>query len=343
VRRANGEMNEIRPLHPWVVERRDSIHFGLQAIARPDDPEPGAAEIAAGILAEQLGFDAFFLGDHPAWAPDCWLHLAALAMRTERIGLGPLVSCILYRPPVMTARLAADLDRLSGGRLVLGLGIGWDASELGWGTNEFDRLGLSYPPTRERQAALDEAITILNQVWGPVPINFSGTHFTATDVQVFPPPLQRYGPPVVIAGAGTRTLRQVARSADMCNFGPVVTGGVDSPEETAGRLAILRSHCEEIGRPYENILRSHYTIWLILAETDEALRRKVTRYFPDGMDDTWQKAVFAGTPAEAVQHFQRYANAGMQYFVAQVLDARDDETIRLLAKEVAPNVRAPRA
>src|SRR5829696_2678767 len=165
-----------RPAHPWVTGRRGGIRFALQAVAATDDPEPGAAELAAGQLAEDLGYDAFFLGDHPAWAPDCWLHLAALAMKTTRIGLGPLVSCVLYRPPVVTARLAADLDRLSNGRLVLGLGIGWDASALGWGTNEFDRLGLPYPPVRDRQQAMDEAVAIIEGVWGPEPIEFAGRY-----------------------------------------------------------------------------------------------------------------------------------------------------------------------
>lgn len=333
-------MAAARPVHLWVAERRGKTRFALQAIARPDDPEPGAAELAAGQLAEDLGYDAFFLGDHPAWAPDCWLHLAALAMKTTGIGLGPLVSCVLYRPPVVTARLAADLDRLSNGRLVLGLGIGWDASALGWGTNEFDRLGLPYPPARERQGALDEAIDIVRKVWGPEPIDFAGDYFTATDVQVFPPPVQEAGPPIVIAGAGTRTLRQVAQFADACNFGPVVTGGIDTPEEARQRLAVLRAHCQEIGRPYDDILRSHYTVWLILAETEAELRAKVDHYFPEGMDDAMRKAVFAATPEQAVAHYQRYADAGMQYFVAQVLDARDEETFRLLAQQVVPHVRA---
>jgi len=328
-----------RPAHLWVTERRGGIRFALQAVAATDDPEPGAAEIAAGQLAESLGYDAFFLGDHPAWAPDCWLHLTALAVKTTRIGIGPLVSCVLYRPPVVTARLAADLDRLSGGRLILGLGIGWDASELGWGTNEFDRLGLPYPPVRERQEALDETLQIARAVWGPEPISFRGKHFTAEEVQVSPAPLQPQGPPVVIAGAGTRTLRQVAQFADACNFGPVVTGGVDTPEEVRERFDVLRRHCDDAGRPFDDILRSHFTIWLMLAEDDRSVQRKVERYFPGGVDETWRRALFAGTPEQAVAYFREFADAGMQYFVAQVLDARDDETFRLLAHEVAPRVR----
>jgi len=117
-------------------------------------------------------------------SPGCiWLPLAG---STERIRLGPMVSSVLYRPPVLTARLATDLDHLSNGRLVLGLGIGWDAAALGWGTNEFDRMGLPYPPTRQRQEALAEAIAIIRGVWEPEPFNFQGRHFSVKDAHVSP-------------------------------------------------------------------------------------------------------------------------------------------------------------
>jgi len=326
-------------LHPWVAARRERISFALQVDTRNDDPAPSRSVLSAGQLAEVLGFDAFFMGDHPSWQSEVWLHMAALAVTTERICLGPMVSSVLYRPPLLTARLAADLDHLSDGRLVLGLGIGWDAAALGWGTNEFDRMGLPYPTTRERQLALTEAIRIIEGVWGSEPFTFTGRHFSVKDAQIVPPPLQGR-PPIVIAGAGERgTLRQVAELADACNIGPVVTGGVDSPEEARRKLEVLRRHCDEIGRSFDEILRTHFTIWLILAEDEASVWRKVEHYFPNGRDAIWQRAVVAGTPEEVIPFYQSFADAGMQYFIAQVLDARDDETIRLLANEVVPKVR----
>ena len=324
--------------HPWVAARRDKISFALQVEARRDDPTPGQRVLAAGRLAEALGYDAFFAADHPSWQAEPWLHLAALAVQTGRIRLGTMVTSVLYRPPVLTARLASDLDHLSNGRLVLGLGIGWDAAALGWGTNEFDRMGLPYPSTRGRQAALSETVAILCGVWGPEPFTFQGTHFRTKDAQV-PPPMQGL-PPIVIAGAGERgTLRQVAALADACNIGPVVTGGVGTPEEVSHKLAVLRRHCDEIGRPYENILRSHFTIWLMLAGDEAAVQRKLDRYFPNGLDSIWQRCVLAGTPEQVVPIYQSFADAGMQYFIVQVLDARDEETIQLCAEHVAPKIR----
>ena len=124
---------------PWVEQHRDGVSFALHVFPIDTPVNPAAHLLAAGRLADDLGFDAFFVGDHPAWALDPWVHLAALAVTTRRIRLGVNVCCALYRHPVLTARLAADLDNLSNGRLILGLGNGWDA-------NEFANLGLPFLP-----------------------------------------------------------------------------------------------------------------------------------------------------------------------------------------------------
>ena len=331
-------MDGVRPCHPWVAGLRDRVTFALQAVAGAGGGEPGKRLLHAGRMADEYGFDAFFLGDHPAWAPECWAHLAALAVTTRRVRLGQMVAAVPYRTPLLTARLASDLDHLSDGRAILGLGIGWNAADYGLGTNEFDRMGLPYPPTPERQAALEEAIAIVRGVWGAEPFTFRGTHYSVVDAQI-PPTVQRPGPPLVLAGGGERTLGQVARFADACNFGPGPAGHVDVPEQAREKLAALRRRCEEVGRPYEDILRTHFTHWLILAEDEGAVRAKVERYFPQGLDEFWGKYLIARTPRGAIDYFQAFADAGLRYFVVQVLDPRDEETVRLLAETVAPKVR----
>ena len=155
--------------HPWVRQFRNRVGWGLQAFPAPDDPDPTSRVMAAGRLADALGFDAFFLGDHPAYAPEVWLHLCALAVQTSRVRLGSVVLCAGYRPPVLTARLAADLDNLSRGRVILGLGHGWSATE-------FAQLGLPFPSVPERQAALAESIEIIRGVWGPEPFTYHGRY-----------------------------------------------------------------------------------------------------------------------------------------------------------------------
>jgi alkanesulfonate monooxygenase SsuD/methylene tetrahydromethanopterin reductase-like flavin-dependent oxidoreductase (luciferase family) len=238
----------------------------------------------------------------------------------------------------MTARLAADLDNLSGGRLVLGLGNGWDA-------NEFANLGLPFLPARERQAALEEAIAIIRGVWGEEPFTFAGCHFRTTGTRVTPPPFQQPVPPLMIAGAGERvTLRQVAQYADACNLYHIDMFGTGAltADNVRDKLAVLRRHCEALGRPYDTVLRIYVTGWMILAQDETRLQAKLDHYFPEGIaqrySGLWRDFVFGGTPERAVAHFQALIEAGIQYFIVETLDAADEETIRLLANQVVPRV-----
>ncbi|MBA3414889.1 MAG: LLM class flavin-dependent oxidoreductase [Chloroflexia bacterium] len=326
-----------RACHPWVASWRGRIGLALQAVVRPGQTDPGGQLIHSGGLADRYGYDAFFLGDHPAWAPDVWLHLAVIARLTGRVRLGQMVAAVPYRPPLLTARLASDLDHLSGGRSILGLGIGWNAADYGLGANEFDRMGLAYPPTRERQAALEEAIAIVRGVWGSEPFNFAGASYRVHEANV-PAPLQQPEPPLIIAGGGPRTLGQVARFADACNLGPGPAGGTDTAEAARQKLAHLRSACEAAGRPYDDVLRTHFTHWLILAPTEGAVQAKVRRYFPDGLDAFWGAYLVAGTPAAVARHYQAYADAGVSYFVLQTLDPYDEETIALAATDLVQRI-----
>jgi alkanesulfonate monooxygenase SsuD/methylene tetrahydromethanopterin reductase-like flavin-dependent oxidoreductase (luciferase family) len=331
-------MTEQWPLSPWVAEHRDRIGFALQIFPIENRDDPAGKLLSAGRLAEHLGFDAFFFADHPAWGLEPWLHMAAVAATTERIRLGTGVACALYRSPVLTARLAADIDNLSGGRLILGLGCGWDA-------NEFANLGLPFPPAPERQAALEEAIAIIRGAWGAEPFSYSGRFFQTTAAHIAPAPLQRPRPPLLLAGGGERvTLRQVARYADACQLGSFgMVSGTGATEEIARKLTVLRGHCEALGRPYDTVLRTHFTGWLLLAEDDDRLQAKVRRTFPDGIDarysGPWAGFALAATVEQAIAHYRELAAAGIQYFVVEILDAADDETIRLLAERVMPEVQ----
>jgi alkanesulfonate monooxygenase SsuD/methylene tetrahydromethanopterin reductase-like flavin-dependent oxidoreductase (luciferase family) len=331
------------PLSSWVAERRGHVSFGLQVFPIDTKTDPAKHLLAAGQLAEALGFDALFLGDHPAWALECWMHMAALAVTTSRIRLGPNVLAMPFRHPVMTARLAADLDNLSQGRLILGMGIGWDA-------NEFTNLGLPFTAVSERQAALEEAITIMRGVWGNEPFSFEGRYHQTANARIAPPPLQRPQPPFMIGGGGERvTLRQVAQYADACNLLTYGTGLISSSEsvlEIQRKLGVLRAHCDALGRPFDSVLRTLSTGWLILGANQARVQAKLDHYFPEGLQQRysgpWRTFVVALTPAEAVAFFQAYADAGIQYFIVETLDAADTETIHLLAEGVMPHItRSP--
>ncbi len=327
-----------QPAHPWVEEHLNRVGFGLQVFPIDTKTDPGRHLLAAGQLAEKLGFDAFFTGDHPSWGLEGWMPLAALAIKTKRIRLGSNVNCIFYRHPVLLARLAADLDQMSQGRLILGLGCGWDA-------NEFANFGMPFPPVRERQAALEEAITIIRGVWGDEPFTFHGRYFQATGAQVMPLPLQRPSPPLLIAGGGERvTLRQVAQYADASSVGSFdMVSGEPTPEGIRHKLGVLRQHCEALGRPFDSVLRTHFTGWLILAENEAHLQAKLKRYFPEGLEQRfsgpWSGFALACTPEKAITYYQELVDVGIQYFIVQTLDAADEETIRLLAEQVMPAIK----
>ena len=304
----------------------------------PRTPHQRPAFWRRDAAADSLGLDAFFIGDHPAYAPDAWLHLGVLAVQTSTIRLGSVVLCAGYRPPVLNARLAADLDNLSGGRVILGLGHGWNAKE-------FAQLGLPYPPVPERQAALEETVQIIRGVWGPQPFTFHGKHHSTVEEQVTPPPIQQPGPPLILAGSGEkRALRLVAKYADACNFGSGhATGLVRTADDVRRKNAILDNYCRDKGRDPGTVLRSHFTSWLMLAPTEAEAIAKRDRYYPNGLNEEQQYSRVVGTPEQVAAYYQGLVDAGLQYFVVQILDATDLETVELLANELVPRVSAANA
>ena len=279
-----------------------------------------------------MGIDSYWSYDHPAANTDCWTALAALAVSTERIRLGTMVDCIYYRSPYLLARQAADVDRASHGRLVLGLGIG----RL---EEEFAVMGLSFPPTPIRQQALEETFAILRGLWSGEPFNYRGDSFSAATPGPwgpFLPPVQEPYVPFLLAGGGEKTtLRQVARFADASNMGahPAIGQSV-SDDDIVRKFAILKGWCEEYGRSFESVLRTHFTMPLVLAPTRAALETKLPRMPQDTL--TWAAdALFAGTPEEAIAFYQGLSERGFQYFITNPLGG-DEETVELLGTEVMP-------
>jgi alkanesulfonate monooxygenase SsuD/methylene tetrahydromethanopterin reductase-like flavin-dependent oxidoreductase (luciferase family) len=281
--------------------------------------------------AERLGYDSYCLFDHPNRLMDCWTLMSALAASTQRIRLVSMVSCIYYRSAFMLARQAADVDRISDGRLVVGVGIGDDVPE-------FTQMGLSFDHIKQRQQAMEDTVRVVRALWRGEIVSHRDSYARVGDARLAPGPVQEPYIPVLIGGGGERTtLRQVAELADMSNFAPHEwAGSAFDVSDVARKYGILRDFCTTVGRPYESILRSHYTPLLVLADGAEKLarKRKAAR-IPD--PDLSVRRVFA-TPEDAVQHYQVLADAGVQYFIAGI-DGQDDETMRLLAEAVWPAVR----
>ena len=313
--------------HPWVTESASEIRFGIAEGPRND--WPALVEFVAAI--EELGFDSYWRADHPLPSADCWTTLAGLAALTRRIRLGTAVTCTAYRNPALLARMASDVDRMSQGRLVLGLGMG----DFQW---EFAQMGIPWASVRERQEQLEEAIGIVDALWGYASSLPPSKHFAVDAPALDPGPVQRPRVPLLIAGGGERvTLRQVAEYADASNFGEHAwAGGVEGAPAMERRLDALRGHCETFGRPYESVLRTHFTFPLVIAESSGAAAEKIERYIPARLVEATATSIVAGTPTEAITFYARLISLGFQYFIAAVYDL---DTARLLAERVIPELR----
>ena len=173
-----------------------------------------------------------------------WSTLAALAGVTKRLRLGLMVTGNPYRHPSLLANIAATVDVISGGRLELGIGAGWNQEEC-------DALGFELPPLKERFDRFDEACEILIGLLSNEQTTFAGEHYQLVDAYCEPKPIQRPHPPIVIGGTGPkRTLRSVAKYAQHWNH----PGG--GPQAFADSRAILLERCDEIGRDPSEITMS---------------------------------------------------------------------------------------
>ena len=193
--------------------------------------------------AEAAGWDGFFIWDHVLWlAPDNqpvaepWVALAAIAMVTERIRLGPMVTPLPRRRPWQVARQAVTLDRLSRGRLTLGVGIGGD-----W-FGDYSRFG-EPADDRTHGAQLDEALHVLLGLWSGETFRYDGDHYTVRDTQFLPAPLQQPRIPIWVAGVwpGTKPFRRAARFDGVAPIARAQDGAV-SPGDVRAMLEYIRPH-----------------------------------------------------------------------------------------------------
>jgi probable F420-dependent oxidoreductase len=168
--------------------------------------------------AEDLGVTHFVLPDHlvPQLAPVPYL--ATVAALTEKLRISAFVHNNDLRHPAILAQELATLDVLSGGRLDVAIGAGWNEPE-------YRAIGLPFDPVRVRQARLAEAITVLKGCFGEGPFSFAGEHYTITDYDAYPKPVQQPHPPLFIGGGGRKTLELAARQADVVGLAPRILAG----------------------------------------------------------------------------------------------------------------------
>ncbi|MDE3086827.1 MAG: TIGR03621 family F420-dependent LLM class oxidoreductase [Acidobacteriota bacterium] len=221
------------------------FRFAAQ-LSRPTDlTSRGWAELAR--KAEGLGYSALLMPDHFGEQLAPVPALAAAAAATEHLRLGALVFGNDYRHPVVLAKEAATLDLLSDGRLEIGLGAGWMRSD-------YDQAGMAYDPPATRVGRLEEAVEVLTGLLGAEgPFSFTGRHYRVADHALFPRPVQRPRPPVIVGGGGRRVLSLAGRRADIVSINVNLrdgTGGPEvapdaSPESTRRKVGWVRAAARE--------------------------------------------------------------------------------------------------
>ena len=258
--------------------------------------------------AEENGFRRLSVMDH-VWqiqviGPpeldmlEAYTTLGYLAARTEQIELVSWVTAVVYREPGLLAKLVSTLDVLSKGRAWLGIGAAWNSAEA-------EGLGLPFPPTAERFERLEEALQICLQMWSDSEEPFEGSHYRLERTLNVPQSIRRPHPPILIGGGGEKkTLRLVAKYADACNLFPSA--------ELEHKLEVLRGHCSDVGRDYDEIEKT------VMMPLDPGAGG-------EHVD-------------EMLERLRGLADLGVQHVHGMVPDVASLEPLRILGKEIVPVV-----
>ena len=272
--------------------------------------------VAMARAAEKVGFDSIWIGDHllyhgdgrPERGPwDAWTLLAGLAGVTERVAIGPLVACTAFRRPGLLARAAATVDELSGGRLVLALGAGWNEPE-------YHAFGIPFDHRVERFA---EALQIIGPLLDGERVTFSGAYETVTDAVLLPRPARR--PPLMVGATGPRMLAAALPHVDAWNTWYDVYG--NTPEGFAELNATIDEAARAAGRDPSQIERSACALVVLDRAAGE-------RPIPDGMPPG------EGSPDEIAAHLRDLAEAGADEAIL-VVSPIDERSIRVLGETLA--------
>ena len=263
---------------------------------------------------------------------EAWTLMSAFAASTSRIRLGQMCTCMGYRNPAYLAKVAAPVDHVSGGRAEMGIGGGWYE-------HEWRAYGYGFPEIRDRLGMLREGVDIMHQAWTTGSATLDGTHYQVEGAIVRPLPRQNGGIPLWIAGAGEKvTLRIAAKYASYTNFG----GDLD---EFDHKSAVLREHCEALGRDADEVTRStnfNTIVGATEAEARDRLALVMARLLPhvgrenaDRIEREYLASPAFGTPEQVVERLAERAEHGLGYAIHYFPEAAYDRSgLELFEREV---------
>src|SRR3954447_5568222 len=288
------------------------------------------AMLGVARLAEDLQFESVWVYDHFHTVPvpseeathEAWTLMAAIGAATSRVRLGQMCTCMGYRNPMYLAKVAATVDIVSRGRVEMGIGAGWYE-------HEWNAYGYGFPTAGDRLAMLAEGVEIMKMAWREGIATLAGEHYQVEGAICRPQPLQAGGPPLWIAGGGEKkTLRIAAESAAYTNFDASLEG-------FRHKSAVLQGHCRDIGRDFDEIVRSaNYDVLIGRDEAEVEERRAATL---DRMSRVVDAATMegvkaglgralAGTPEQIVERLSAMREAGLAYTIAYFPEAAYDTT-----------------
>ncbi len=279
---------------------------------------------------ERLGYDSVWLDDHLMFGRmpilECWSTLSALAAVTSRIRLGTMVTSNAFRNPALTAKMAATVDLISGGRLELGLGAGVQK-------DEHEAYGFPFPNPKVRVEQLKESVEIIKLLWTREKVTYAGKHYRVADAVCEPKPLQKPHPQIIIGGVGEKYLLEVtARHADRFDFSYLPT-----LEAYKHKMQVLQERCMAIGRDFNEIEKSCWPEGqIILARNKAELEEKVQRIKPKDLSrKDFEKSHFLGTSTALTAKLQPYLGLGVTHFMLFFADLPDRGSLQLFAETFA--------
>src|SRR5216110_3248494 len=274
--------------------------------------------------ADELGYDSIWLFDHFHTVPvptqektfECWVSTAALARDTKHVRVGQIVTCNSYRNPALLAKMASTLDVLSHGRLNFGIGAGWYE-------HEYRAYGYPFPDAPERLRQLREALQVIHAMWEQEEATFEGQYYQVRGAINQPKGVQKPHIPILIGGSGEKvTLKLVAQYGDACN----VLGDLETIKQ---KFAVLKDHCEAVGRDYESIRRTVMRMCAI-GETDEQARTKIPAAL---LGRSFAAGALVGNPDTVRQGLAELEAAGVQEVILGFPDVLQLDVLRLFAQE----------
>ncbi len=287
-----------------------------------------------GQAAEQAGYDSIWVYDHFHTVPtptmettfECWSITAGLARDTKTIKIGQMVTCNGYRNPALLAKIASTTDVMSNGRLLCGLGAGWYE-------HEWRAYGYGFPDIPDRMKAFREAVEIVVRMWTEDKPVVHGNYYVINEPINEPKGVQKPHIPLWLGGGGEQvTLKLVAKWAQACNVG----GG--NPMVIRQKLDVLRKHCTDLGRNYDEIVKST-GMNLVLLENDsdvEQATEKIRATYGWTMEQLYQQAV-VGNADQITAKVQEVVDAGANYIITYFPRvAYDHSMMERFAREVMP-------